>query len=65
MLPGQDEIWTETRAERVPDPAQRPRPEEKLAVNTQYSRGSNLGKASKLLGRLDSVPKNEGYTRPE
>ena len=50
--------------ERVPDPAGRTGPEDKVTLNkleTRYYPGSNLGKASKLSGRLDGAHKNVGF----
>ena len=54
--------------ERVPDPAQRPGPEEKLAVNklnTRYYPGPNLIQAHELLSRLDRARDRVVNTRLE
>ena len=54
--------------ERVPDPARRPGPDEKLAENEPkflYYPGPNLGQARKIYGRLDRTRKNARYTRIE
>ena len=47
--------------ERVPDPARRPRPEEKLVVNkpnTRNNPGLNLSQACELYKRVDSARDN-------
>ena len=54
--------------ERVPDPAQRPGPEEKVAVdksNTRYYPGPNLGHVRELYTELDKARESVGYTRLE
>ena len=51
--------------ERVPDPAKRPGPKEKLALNKLNGRfylSSNFGKARELFGMLDRAQKNVRYT---
>ena len=52
--------------ERIPDPARRPGPDEKLIVNehnTPYYPDPNLGQAREIYGRLDKAQKDERFTR--
>ena len=68
LLPYLAVTHLEIELERVPDPARRPGPEEKLAVNktnTWYYLGPNLGQAGELFGKLDRAPETLGRTRLE
>ena len=59
-------MWVEL--ERVPNPAGRPEPEEKLSLNklnTRYYPSLNYAKAESFLGGSTGLKKNVGYTRLE
>ena len=54
--------------ERVPDPARRHGPGEKLVVNkpnTQYYLPPNFDQAHELFDKLYEARETSGYTRPE
>ena len=65
-LLGQFSWWTsyiQLELERVPNPARRPGPEEKLAINkpkTHYYLGQNLGQPRELFDKLDKVRETVG-----